>query len=284
MRGKPVAARILDEVGGQLQELRARYGRLPGLAVVGFEGYEESRAYTRALERHAREVDIPFSLHELRADVDNSSVLQVIEGLNADPGVAGILIETPLPSRLSPAVIFDAVDPRKDVDGVHTLNVGRLFLGREGFVPATPLGAIELLSYYHVELEGKLAVVVGRSPVVGRPLAVLFLQANATVAICHSKTPDLAAITRQADVLAVAVGKPRLIGAGMVKPGATVLDFGTNLVSGQLVGDVAQEEVEAVAGALTPVPGGTGPVTAAVLIRNVAKAARSMLTGGWQAL
>jgi methylenetetrahydrofolate dehydrogenase (NADP+)/methenyltetrahydrofolate cyclohydrolase len=278
MLGKPVASKILEEVGQKVRSLQALYGRVPGLAVVGFQGYEESRAYTRTLQRHAQAVGIPFFWKELPQHVDETSVIHTIEGLNSDPGVAGIVIETPLPPHVNSVSILDAVDPRKDVDGAHTVNAGRLFLGRDGFTPATPVGGMELLRYYGVALEGKFAVVVGRSAVVGRPLAMLLLQANATVAICHSKTSDLRAVTRQADVLAVAVGKPALVTADMVKPGAAVLDFGVNFVDGRAIGDVAQDEVAEVAMALTPVPGGTGPVTGAVLVRNVARAAEIILS------
>ncbi len=275
-----MAARILEETGTRLAQLRASHAQIPGLAVVGFEGHEESRAYTRTLRRHAEAIGLPFRWLELPAGLDQAALLRTIEELNLDSTVAGILVETPIPSHLDQASVFDAIDPRKDVDCSNSLNIGRLFLGRSVLPSATPMGGIEILRHYGVELEGKFAVVVGRSAVVGRPLAIMLLHANATVAICHSRTPDLAALTRQADILAVAVGKPRLIQAPMVKPGAVVLDFGTNFMDGRMVGDVDTDQVAQVASAISPVPGGTGPVTAAVLIRNVVEAARLYLTRG----
>lgn len=275
--GKPLASAILEEISAGLRLLASHHHSLPGLAVVGFQGSSEARAYTKTLEKQTARVGMPFQLYELAPDARESEVSQVLTQLNADDSVAGILLETPLPAGLDARRLFDAIDPDKDVDGCHTLNAGRLYLGGDGFVPATPLGGMELLRYYGVDVEGKRAVVIGRSVVVGRPLAMLLLRANATVIICHSKTRDLPEFTRQADILAVAAGQPELVRGHMVKPGACVVDFGANFVGGRLVGDVAFPEVVEVAGAVSPVPGGTGPVTSAVLLKNTFRAARMLL-------
>jgi methylenetetrahydrofolate dehydrogenase (NADP+)/methenyltetrahydrofolate cyclohydrolase len=209
----------------------------------------------------------------LPIEADDAALAAALAALNADETVNGILLQFPLPPHLSAVQAATLLAPAKDVDGVNPLNAGRLYLGQGEFLaPATPLGGIELLRLAGIPLAGRSVVVVGRSAIVGRPLAMLCLQRDATVTISHSRTPDLAGVTRQADVLAVAVGRPGLITAEMVRPGAVVLDFGTTVVDGRLVGDVSPD-VAAVAGALTPVPGGTGPMTSAMLIQNTLLAA-----------
>ena len=194
--------------------------------------------------------------------------------LGADPRIHGILLQLPLPAALKAEAMVEHLPLDKDLEGMHPYHVGRLALGRPTFIPSTPLAGLEILRRSEIELSGRLAVVVGRSAVIGRPLASLLLRADATVVTCHTRTPDLASLTRQADLLLAAAGRPRLIDGSMVKPGATVIDFGTSEVDGTLVGDVDFESVSTVAGAITPVPGGTGPVTTAMLGRNLLQAAR----------
>jgi len=198
-----------------------------------------------------------------------------MNALNADPRANGIIVQMPLPGHLPASLVIDLLDPAKDVDGIHPLNAGMLMQGLlEAFVPATPAGGMELLKRYDIQLQGKHAVMVGRSNIVGRPMALLLLHQHATVTICHSRTPDLGAVTRDADILAVAVGRPHIVTGDMVKPGAVVIDFGVNVVDDGLQGDVDTESVAEVAGYITPVPGGTGPMTNAMLLANTLAAAR----------
>jgi methylenetetrahydrofolate dehydrogenase (NADP+)/methenyltetrahydrofolate cyclohydrolase len=234
--------------------------------------------YVRQIKRCCERVGLGLNLHSLDAQADTEAVLATVQQLNGDPRTNGIIVQMPLPAHVSQERVVASLDPAKDVDGVHPLNAGRLMQGSgEALVPATPAGGMELLRRYGVALAGKHAVMVGRSNIVGRPMALLMLHQHATVTICHSRTPDLAAITRQAEVLAVAVGKPKLITAEMVRPGAVVVDFGVNVVDGQLVGDVDTEGVATVASLITPVPGGTGPMTNILLAQNTLVAAQRQL-------
>jgi methylenetetrahydrofolate dehydrogenase (NADP+) / methenyltetrahydrofolate cyclohydrolase len=235
--------------------------------------------------RHAGQVQklftstgLGFRLTALPDTVEDARLTSVLEALSGDPSINGILLQLPLPPQLSPSRALAAIDPAKDVDGVNPLNAGRLFLNEGQYLaPATPAGGVELLQRYGIAVAGRRVVVVGRSEIVGRPLAMLLLGRDATVTVCHSRTVDLGRITRDAEILAVAVGRPRLITADMVEPGATVLDFGINVVDGAIVGDVDYAAVAEVAGAITPVPGGTGPMTNAMLLRQTVQAAE------WQA-
>jgi methylenetetrahydrofolate dehydrogenase (NADP+) / methenyltetrahydrofolate cyclohydrolase len=216
----------------------------------------------------SRQIDLP-------ADTTQAGLLSQIERLNADPQIHGILVQLPLPAAIPPERVVEAIAPDKDVDGFHPCNMGLLAAGRPRFVPCTPAAVMRLLDHEHIALEGRRAVVVGRSNIVGKPLAMLLLQRGATVTVCHSKTPDLGEVTRQADLLIVAAGKPNLVNGGAVKPGAVVVDVGINrLPGGQLVGDVDARSVTGVASHLTPVPGGVGPMTIAMLIANTVLAAQ----------
>ncbi|MDI3340379.1 MAG: bifunctional 5,10-methylenetetrahydrofolate dehydrogenase/5,10-methenyltetrahydrofolate cyclohydrolase [Sphaerobacter sp.] len=251
-------------------------GRLPELGVVLAGADRSALAYLRAIRRTFRRVGIPLRELALPADVSEPTLRAAAAELNRDPAVSGVLVLQPLPHHLPPGIASELVDPAKDVDGITATSAGRLALGLPTMPPSTPAGGMAILEHYGLPIAGRTAVVVGRSPVVGLPMALLLLAANATVTICHRGTADLAAATRRADILVAAAGRPGLITPEMVKPGATVIDFGVNVVDDQLVGDV-EPAVAEVAGALTPVPGGTGAVTNAILVRHTLRAAWSAL-------
>ena len=273
--GRTVAAALRDELRADIHDLQARQ-ITPRLAVVQAAGDAASDWYVRAIKRACGQVGIDFQLAALPADVDQAYMIQAIDELNQDSTIHGIIVQMPLPKGIDSNAVIAALDPAKDVDGQHPINLGKLAQGQPAFVPNTPAGGMELLRRYGIDVAGKHAVVVGRSGVVGKPMALLLLNENATVTIAHSRTPDLAAVVRQADIVAVAVGKPGLIDGSMIKPGAVVIDFGINEVEGgTVVGDVDYVSAAEVAGAITPVPGGTGPVTNLMLLRNVVLAARN---------
>lgn len=270
--GKAVAAKVKQEVAAKVSQLRSR-GITPGLAVVLVGEDPASLTYVANKEKACAEVGIRSIVKRFPADAKEGEVLAAIEQLNCDPEVHGILVQLPLPPHIREEACINAIHPTKDVDGFHPVNVGRLVIGEPCFVPCTPAGIIELLNSYSVQIEGAEAVVVGRSNIVGKPVATLLLKRNATVTVCHSKTRDLAEVTRRADILVVAVGKPRTISAGMVKRGAVVIDVGINRIDGKLVGDVDFDAVKDVASMITPVPGGVGPMTIAMLLKNCVQAA-----------
>src|SRR6478672_12642761 len=267
MDGAALAARIRQEVAAEVAEL----GR-PGLATVLVGDDPASHIYIGKKHEAAREAGIEPHDHHLPAETTEDELLALIAELNADDSVDGILVQLPLPDQIDEGRVLRAVSPRKDVDGFHPASAGQLYLDEPTFVPATPLGIMALLEEYGVPLEGKRAVVVGRSTIVGKPAALLLLRANATVTICHSRTADLAAHVSQADVLVAAVGKAGVISMDMVKPGAAVVDVGMNRSDEGLRGDVDPAAL-VVAGVMTPVPGGVGPMTIAMLLRNTVKAA-----------
>ena len=269
MDGKALAARVRAEVAAEVSALAAHVG----LATVLVGGDPASAIYVRRKHEACREVRIEAFDHHLPEETTQQELLALVAELNADPRVNGILVQLPLPAHIDEGRVLRSVSPIKDVDGFHPQSAGQLYLGEPTFVPATPLGVMELLAAYDVPVTGAHAVVVGRSVIVGKPAAHLLLQANATVTICHSRTRDLGAVTRQADILVAAVGRAAVITPGMVKPGATVIDVGINRSEAGLVGDVDQA-VAGVAGLLTPVPGGVGPMTIALLLRNTLKAQR----------
>jgi methylenetetrahydrofolate dehydrogenase (NADP+)/methenyltetrahydrofolate cyclohydrolase len=268
--GKELAARVRERVAAEVAGLP----RPPGLATVLAGDDPASAIYVRMKREDSAEVGIESFHHEPGAEVSADALAELLGSLNEDPRVNGILLQLPLPDHLDDAQMTQLIDPAKDVDGLTPLNAGLLSQGRPGLVPCTPQGVIELLRATGTELEGAHAVVVGRSQLVGKPLAALLLAENATVSHCHSRTRDLAGICREADVLVAATGRPGLITAGMVKPGATVVDVGMNRTEAGLVGDVDFEPVAEVAGAITPVPGGVGPMTRAMLLVNTLAAAR----------
>lgn len=286
--GRAMAARWRAWVKAQVAAFQARTGRVPGLATVLIGDHPASQAYLQAKQNACAEVGIRTFRYCLPADVDRRMVLEQVRALAHDPQVHGILVQLPLPPHLDEEEILGAIPLEKDVDGFHPINIGRLGLkGRDPyFVPCTPLGILAMLQEAGIPIAGRRAVVLGRSRIVGLPMALLLLRFDATVTIGHSRTPDLAELTRAADLLIVAAGRPGLVRGEMVRPGAVVIDVGVNRVADpqaprgyRLVGDVAFEEVAAVAGAITPVPGGVGPMTVAMLLVNTLKAAQRQVEG-----
>jgi methylenetetrahydrofolate dehydrogenase (NADP+) / methenyltetrahydrofolate cyclohydrolase len=267
--GKAVAARV--------RELVAEHGTRPGLATVLVGDDPGSAIYVTGKQKACVEVGIEGFDHRLPADVPEAEVVALLEHLNADPAVSGILLQLPVPAQLDGPALVELIDPAKDVDGLTSRSAGLLLQGRPGLRPCTPSGVIELLDSYGVELEGAEAVVLGRSLLVGKPMAQLLLERNATVTTCHSRTRDLAAVCRRADVLVVAVGRPRMVGADHVKEGAVVIDVGIHRTDDGLVGDVDFASAAQPARLITPVPGGVGPMTIAMLLANTVKAARRRL-------
>jgi len=272
--GKSLAAQVRAGVKQRVARLAQR-GIRPGLAVILAGDDPASKVYVRNKVRACEETGVRSWLCEYPATVSREAILSRIEELNDDPAVHGILVQLPLPKHLDALRVLDAVSPAKDVDGFHDANLGALLAGKPGLVPCTPAGVMRLLEHAGVQLAGRRAVVIGRSNIVGKPLSLLLLQKDATVTICHSKTADLENIARQADILVAAIGRPKLVGAAMVKPGACVVDVGINrLADGTLAGDVDFQAVQQVAGWITPVPGGVGPMTIAMLLENCLYAAQ----------
>ena len=273
--GRAIAARVREGVARDVAAFAERHGGArPGLATILVGDDPASAVYVNGKQKACREVGMEGFNLPLPADAPREEVVALIERLNADPDVSGILLQLPVPAHLDGAELTGLVDPLKDVDGLTPVSAGLLALGREGLRPATPLGVMALLDAAGAELEGAEAVVVGRSNLFGKPMGQLLLGADATVTTCHSRTRDLAAVCRRADVLVAAVGRPRMVKADWVKPGATVIDVGMNRIESGLTGDVDFEAVREVARAITPVPGGVGPMTIAFLLRNTLQAAR----------
>jgi len=271
--GKALAAAVRASVKETVARLAAR-GVRPGLAVILAGDNPASAVYVRNKARACEETGVRSEVHRYGADVTERALLDRIAALNADPGVHGILVQLPLPGRINARRVLEAVAPAKDIDGFHFENLGALVAGQSKLVPCTPAGVMRLIEHAGVTLAGRHAVVIGRSSIVGKPLALLLLQKDATVTICHSKTMELQKLTREADVLVAAVGRPKLVTAAMVKPGACVIDVGINrLPDGTLAGDVDFDAVRNVAGWITPVPGGVGPMTIALLLENCVRAA-----------
>jgi methylenetetrahydrofolate dehydrogenase (NADP+)/methenyltetrahydrofolate cyclohydrolase len=271
--GKSLAEATRASLKTRISALAAR-GLRPGLAAVLVGTDPASRVYVRNKASACEQTGVHSEVHEFPENVSEAALVERLAQLNADPRVHGILVQLPLPRQLAADRVLATISPAKDVDGFHAQNLGALLQGRPGFVPGTPAGVMRLIEHAGVSLAGRHAVIVGRSNIVGKPLALLLLQKDATVTICHSKTQDLAAVTRQADVLIAAAGRAKLITGRMVKAGACVIDVGINrLADGKLAGDVDFESVKAVAGSITPVPGGVGPMTVAMLIVNTVLAA-----------
>ena len=267
--GKAISLAIKDEVKAQIPELEAKYGRKPCLCVIIVGENPASQVYVRNKVKAAEYVGMKSLLLRLPEETPEAELLATIARLNADNEVDGILVQLPLPKHISEDKVIDAIAKEKDVDGFHVLNVGSLWIGDKCIVPCTPKGCIHLIKSTGIDIKGKLAVVVGRSNIVGKPVAKLLLDENATVVIAHSRTADLKALTLQADILVVAVGKENVVTADMVKPGAVVIDVGMNRnAEGKLCGDVDFAGVSEVAGWITPVPGGVGPMTIAMLMKN----------------
>ena len=281
--GKEIAATIREEIADDVAAMQAAHGIVPGLATVLVGSRKDSETYVRMKKKACAEVGIASFGHELPAEISQADLLALVQQLNADPAVHGILVQLPLPDHIDEETILSAISLEKDVDGFHPLNIGRLSMKRRDplFVPCTPKGCIELLDRTGVTIEGKRAVVLGRSNIVGLPVAMLLLHRNATLTICHSRTKDLPGVVREADILIAAVGRAEMVKGDWLKPGVVVIDVGVNAVDDpskkkgyRLVGDVDFDQAMEVAGAITPVPGGVGPMTIAMLLRNTTDAAK----------
>jgi len=266
--GKAAAAVLRGQVAAEVARFRAAIGRSPGLAVVLVGEDPASAVYVRSKNKATIEAGMESFEHRLPVSASEEELVALIDRLNADPAVDGILVQLPLPPQIDEAAIITRVDPDKDVDGFHPINAGRLAIGLTGFVPCTPLGCLKLLQAELGDLSGKTAVVIGRSNIVGKPMGLLLLGASCTVTIAHSRTRDLPAVVRQADIIVAAVGRPGMVKGDWLKPAATVIDVGINRTETGLTGDVDFVSASEVAGAITPVPGGVGPMTIACLIRN----------------
>jgi methylenetetrahydrofolate dehydrogenase (NADP+)/methenyltetrahydrofolate cyclohydrolase len=288
--GKAMAAQIREEAKAEAAELTSKYGMPPGLEVILIGDDPASAIYVRNKGRASEKVGIRSQTHHLPATVTTEEVLELIDKLNSDETVHGFLVQLPVPDQVDEKALQHRISPAKDVDGLHPFNVGLLSQGEDCLVPATPTGIIEMLKREDIPIKGQNVTIVGRSNIVGKPLYMLCIREHATPTICHTRTRDLSAETRRADILVAAVGVPELIKADMVKPGAVVVDVGTSRVDDPTVergwswsGDVAFDEVKEVASFITPVPGGVGPLTIAMLLKNCTKAARRLMSGEVQA-
>ena len=272
--GKEVSRLTRQQIAEDVAEIKEKYGTVPGLAVILVGDNPASCVYVR--NKHKACLEVGINSYEIRypAEVTESELVAKINELNADDNVNGILVQLPLPKHISEEKIINSIAPEKDVDAFHPFNVGKIMLGSYDYLPCTPAGVMKLLEHYEVEISGKECVVLGRSNIVGKPMAHLLLQKNGTVTVCHSKTADLSEVTKRADVLVVAIGKAKFLTRDMVKPGAVVIDVGINrLDDGKLCGDVDFDAVSNVASYITPVPGGVGPMTITMLLKNTVKAA-----------
>lgn len=276
--GKETARAVRGEIRDAVATFTKESGVIPGLAVVIVGDDPASRVYVRNKHRACEEVGIRSDVHALPADTSEAELLTLVAGLNADPTVNGILVQLPLPKHLDEEKVILAIDPAKDVDAFHPVNVGKIMIGNFTFAPCTPAGVMELLRHYNIPVAGKHCVIIGRSNIVGKPQAMLMLKENATVTVCHSRTVGLADITRTADILVAAVGRPGFVTADMVRDGAVVIDVGINRTAeGKLCGDVEFAAVSEKASYITPVPGGVGPMTITMLLKNTLAAAKDQL-------
>ena len=269
LNGSRLAQRVRSQIRRRLKKLTFT----PGLAVVQVGDDPASTLYIKHKQRDCEKVHFHSEVHRLPADITQESLTEQIESLNARSDIHGMLVQMPLPDHIDKAAVIDTIVPHKDADGLNPVNLGNLLINREGVTPCTPTGIIRLIELTGEKIEGRHAVCIGRSPLVGKPVGLMLLNRNATVTYCHSRTADLKVEAEKADILVVATGKPEFITADMVKPGATVIDVGINHVNGRAVGDVKFEEVKEVAGFITPVPGGVGPMTRAMLLENTLKLA-----------
>ena len=279
LRGGPVATAIREQVAADVSAFKAEFGYTPALAVLVVGKDAPSAVYLHKILDGCRLVGIEDRLVELPAEASETDVTEAIAALCADPVVAGIIVQQPLPKGIALRVVIDTLDPMRDIDGIHPLNAGLLSLGYDGFLPATAHASVELLKQSGIPLQGRHAVVIGRSNVIGKPAAMLLLRENCTVTVCHSKTVDLPSVVRTADIVIVAIGKANFVQGDWLKPGAVVVDVGINVVEGKLVGDVDFDSASRVASAITPVPGGVGPLTNAILLTHLVRAARDSATG-----
>ena len=273
--GKQISAQIREEIKAETATFKSERGYAPGLAVVIVGEDPASQVYVRNKARACEEVGFYSEVHRLPAETKQEELNALVDKLNQDAKIHGILVQLPLPKHLDETEVLLRIDPKKDVDAFHPYNVGKIMIGDYDFLPCTPAGVMALLERSDIDPAGKKCVVIGRSNIVGKPMAMLLLHANGTVTICHSRTRDLAAVCREADILVVAIGRADFVGADMVKPGAVVIDVGMNRrADGKLTGDVDFAAVEPIASAITPVPGGVGPMTITMLLKNTLTAAR----------
>ncbi len=278
LKGGPIAAEIRETVAADVVAFKAEFGYAPELAIVVAGADAPSLVYLRKILDGCERVGLAGRLVELEGDCSETELARAIGALGQEREVAGIIVQQPLPDCIPLRVVLDTLDPRKDIDGIHPLNAGLLALGYEGYLPATAHASVELLKHSGIELAGSRAAVVGRSNVIGKPASLLLLREHATVTMCHSRTPDLGAVLREADVVVVAAGRAGLVTGEMLKEGAVVIDVGINVTDDGLVGDVDFESVSQVASAITPVPGGVGPLTSAILLTHLMRAARDQAT------
>lgn len=272
--GKELAKQKREQMKVEVERLE-KSGLKPGLAVILVGNNPASRSYVKGKEKASTEVGIYSRLIEMPGETTEAELLAEIDRLNSDDSIHGILVQLPLPAQINEKLVIERIDPAKDVDGFHPISIGKMMIGEETFLPCTPFGIVEMIKSIGVELEGKHVVVIGRSNIVGKPVGQLLLNENATVTYCHSRTKNLAEMTKQADVLVVAIGKANVIGAEHIKPGAVVIDVGVNrLDTGKLCGDVIFDEAKEVASYITPVPGGVGPMTITMLLHNTIEAAK----------
>lgn len=275
--GKLVSASTRSDIAAGVEKFKSDFGYAPGLAVVLVGDDPASAVYVRNKHKGCLEVGITSFEIRMPADTAEVALLEKVDELNADPAVHGILVQLPLPKHIDENKVIDRIDPKKDVDAFHPENVGKIMLGKYDFLPCTPAGIMKLLEFYNIDICGKECVVIGRSNIVGKPMAHLLLEKNGTVTVCHSRTKSLAEVTKRADILVVAIGKPEFLSADMVKDGAVVIDVGINRTAeGKLVGDVAFAEVSKKASYITPVPGGVGPMTITMLLKNTLTAAEKL--------
>ncbi len=276
--GKSLAKQIRQELAAEVADFVETQGVIPTLAAVLVGADPASEVYVRNKRRDCKEVGMESQLHTLGEETSQAELLELVDRLNTDEAVHGILVQLPLPGQIDTEAVLEAISPQKDVDAFHPESVGRLMQNRPIFLPCTPHGVVELLKRNDISLAGKHVVIIGRSEIVGKPLSVMLVQkgADATVTLCHSRTADLPAMTRQADILVVAIGRANFVTADMVRPGAAVIDVGINRTETGLVGDVDFEAVSEVAGSITPVPGGVGPLTRVMLLHNTLTAARQL--------
>jgi methylenetetrahydrofolate dehydrogenase (NADP+) / methenyltetrahydrofolate cyclohydrolase len=277
--GKAIAANVRADVGAHVARLKRDHGFVPGLAVVLVGEDPASKVYVKNKAAQTAEVGMKSVEHKLPVETTEAALLELVRTLNRDDTIHGILVQMPLPKHIDSLKVIEAIDPMKDVDGFHAVNVGRLSIGERALVPCTPTGSLILAKTVKADLKGLDAVVIGRSNIVGKPMAQLLIREDCTVTVAHSRTRDLEAVCRRADILIAAVGRPEFVKASWIKPGAIVIDVGINRIvgadgKGKLVGDVAYEEAAQVAGAITPVPGGVGPMTIACLLKNTLEAAQ----------
>lgn len=279
--GKQLSSLVVEDVALEVKAFQAEYGIKPGLAVVQVGEDPASQVYVRNKVKRATEAGLNSIEYKLLEDTDQKKLNKIVDQLNENPAVHGILVQLPLPEQLDEEAVLNRINPAKDVDGFHPVNVGRLNSGQQALTPCTPLGCLIMLQRELGDLTGKNAVVIGRSNIVGKPMAALLLQQNCTVTTVHSRTQNIEAIVKGADIVVAAVGRPQMVSASWIKPGATVIDVGINAIEHdgrrKLVGDVDFADVEAIAGAITPVPGGVGPMTIACLMKNTLTAARQQL-------